>query len=338
MASTDATMDRVSEPEPVSGEFWIPAEPNRRVRGEFRTAFGDDPEVELTDGLVEDPRVKRWQGGAALSGSVADSVKAFLPTVLHGKLDDETAISVIGARNHGRDWPFGSPRYVGSAAIIGAHIDGEDQSYGAMRFRVGHAYWCGHLMAGESAVVEDDGSELCVDSDDDGNWLVYRPATPATLRQLEIRVIYGCTVLFELMLHREVSAREVQLQADGIGPWLEVQGEAFNAARHERNLRTLLPRESLTVSRIAKWIALNDKLDGLAAAAAHKSRGPLQEEVLVAASLVEGIHRRLDGYQQSRFPEADKPTLKRVARAARSGAGSQAESEGLDIQSGLLHE
>jgi hypothetical protein len=65
----------------------------------------------------------------------------------------------------------------------------------------------------------------------------------------------------------------------------------------------LVPREELTVERFAKWIPLNDTLDGLAWGVATPVEGVLQVQVQVVTSLVEGLHRRLP-YQQSKFPAA----------------------------------
>jgi hypothetical protein len=46
-----------------------------------------------------------------------------------------------------------------------------------------------------------------------------------------------------------------------------------------------LPREELTVERFAKWIALNDRLDGLAWAVPDPVKGAVQAQVQVVTSL-----------------------------------------------------
>lgn len=325
-------VEPVSDDQGTGGEFWVPNQPGRRVRGKFRTQPGTDPEVALEAGLVDDPRVVRFKGGVGLTSSAADSVKAFLPIAIHGQLDNGQAVTLLDARNHGGHWPFAPPRYVAHAAVVGGHVDGDDQLYSAVRFRVGHPYWLGHLVNEESVRVDDDGSKLSAAVDEEGNWLLFESASPITLRQVDIRVVHSSVVLVELALHREVSVREVQLRIGGDDSWLTVHGEAFGAADHQLESRTLLPRTAITVELFARWISLNDELDGLAAAVAHKNTGPLQEEVLVASSLIEGLHRRLP-YQQLRFPNAPRHALKRLGKAAREGAASQAEIEHLDRQS-----
>ncbi|KUH73191.1 hypothetical protein AU184_04685 [Mycolicibacterium novocastrense] len=318
----------------ISGGFWVPENPAKVVRGRFVAEAGKDAEVALDAGLVEDPRVKLFDGGAALSSSVEDSVKAFLPVVIHGQLDDGQVVTLLDARNHGGHWPFAPPRYEAHAALIGTHVAGEDQLFSAVRFRIGHPYWLSHLSDGQAATVDDDGSTLSVVADEDGTWLSYASATPATLRQLDIRVVHSCVVLVELALHREVAASEVQLRVVGDDAWYSLHGESFAAATHRIHPRTLLPPEVLTVELFARWVPLNDRLDGLAAAVAHKSEEPLQIEALVASSLIEGLHRRLP-YQQQRFPEAAKQSLRRIGKAARESAGSQAEAENLDRHSAM---
>jgi hypothetical protein len=75
----------------VSGDFWVPERHDVKmrgefvkVRGEFKAEVGQKPEARLADGLVDDPQVKRVAGGVALTGSAADSVKAFQPITLRG--------------------------------------------------------------------------------------------------------------------------------------------------------------------------------------------------------------------------------------------------------------
>ena len=92
---------------------------------------------------------------------------------------------------------------------------------------------------------------------------------------------------------------------------------------------TLFTPEELTVERFAKWIVLNDRLDGLAWAVARPLDGVLQVQVLLVTSLIEGLHRRLP-YPQSRFQRKDKAALKRVREAAVDAAAAHAKAEGLD--------
>jgi len=71
---------------------------------------------------------------------------------------------------------------------------------------------------------------------------------------------------------------------------------------------------------------LNDKLDGLAWAVVDPVDGAVQAQVLVATSLVEGLHRRLP-FEQSKFPDASNGAVDRVKQAARRAAKDKAETE-----------
>jgi hypothetical protein len=88
-----------------------------------------------------------------------------------------------------------------------------------------------------------------------------------------------------------------------------------------------LPRTELTVERFATWIALNDRLDGLAWGVARRVEGPIQVQVQVLTSLVEGLHRRRKQYGQSKFPDATGGALDRIKKAARRGAVDKSSSE-----------
>jgi hypothetical protein len=322
--------------ETVGGEFWVLENPESHVRGEFTAEIGKRPEVTLAAPVADDPRVTAFDTpgggkGYALSGEATKSVAAFQPITLHGQLDSGEAVTLLSAQNHGGDGWFGSPHYVADVAVLAAHVSGPDQRYSAVRFRIDDPYWLAHLSDSQSSVVGDDGSTLGVGPSDGGNWLVYESSAPATLRQLEMRVVSGCLVLVRLALDHDVVTRESQVRVDPGGPWLAVHGSAHCATPGGVDSETLLPPEELTVERFAKWIALNDRLDGLAWAVADPVMGAVQAQVQVSTSLVEGLQRRLP-YEQSRFPVVPKGALRRVREAAWNAAAEQAEKEGLDRQ------
>ena len=325
-SGSECKLEAVSGGTAMGGEFWVPDNPGHRVRGEFEAEYGSDAEVLLDQGLVDDPRVVRTPNGFGLISSVEASVEAFQPIVIFGHLDSGEMVTLHRARNNGGHYPFGKPRYVADVCFTGAHLADTNQAFDAVRARIGHWAWLAHLRDGESATVPDDKSTLRAALHEDGNWLEYISIEPVTLRQLEERVIYSCAVLVELATYCKVSTREVELRIGGEGSdWISVHGSAVAAKTHEfSRYRRLLPSSELTVQIFAEWIALNDTLDGLSAAVAHKNTGPLQEAVLIVASLVEGLHRRL-GYRQLRFPSTPKEDLRRIEKAARQSAGTEAE-------------
>lgn len=322
----------------MSGYFWVPEKPDARVWGAF-SAEGGHPEAVLAGGVVDDPRVVRTNsaGGRAFLSSADATVKAFQRITLQGQLDTGQAVTLVNAYNRGRDgYYFGSPHYKADYAVLGdRHVSGVGQLFSAMRFRFGDPHWLGHLRESKASAVDSDGSALLsVETSDDGNWLVYRAAAPATLRQLETRVVLGCLALAELALDQDFAARDTHVRINHGDPWLSVLGHGSDTLPNEFDADTLLPREELTVERFARWIPFNDTLDGLASVVARPIRAPLQTQVLVVTPLVEGLHRRMpETFEQSKFAGASPSALKRINQAARRAArGTATGVRNLDPQ------
>ena len=154
---------------------------------------------------------------------------------------------------------------------------------------------------------------------------MYTAARPATLRQLKTLVVSGCLALAELALDQDFAARDTHVRVNDGDPWLSVHGPGDDAPPNELNANALLRREDLTVERFAKWIPFNDTLDGLASVAARPIKAPLETQVLVATSLVEGLHRRMpETFEQSKFARASPDVLNRIKDAARHAARAAA--------------
>jgi hypothetical protein len=314
----------------ASGEFWLPETPGKTVCGAFRADAGEKPEAQLARALVEDPRVATSpMGGTTYGiGGAPNSVEAFLPITIQGRLDSGDSVTLVNAGNRGGPgFPFEAPHYEAHYAILGdRNVSGLDQKFSGMRFRFGDPYWLGHLQAGDVSTVDDDGSTLSVEAADDGNWLLYKTATPATLARLEARIVMGCLTLAELALDQDFAARDTQVYINDGDAWLTVHGVGANTPPKEFEYATLLPRDELTLERFTTWIPLNDKLDGLARVVARPIEGFLQTQVLVVTSVLEGLHRRLP-LAQSKFPTASNSAVDRVRQAARRAAKAKAADQ-----------
>jgi hypothetical protein len=321
----------------IDGEFWTTENPGVHVRGEFTAKIGERAGATLdgglTSGLVSGPRPTFIPGdmAGAMRAYAASSVARFRAISFQGRLDTGELVTLLDAPNYGGAGL--APHYKASMAVVGAHVS-LDQPYTTVRFRLDQPYWLGHLIDGESSVVDDDRSTLSVEASADGNWLVYASSDPATLPQLEIRAMSSCLALAQLALFpdEDLVVRETHVRIDSDSAWLTVHGPAFCAEPSGPRLDTLLPRNELTVERFARWIELNDRFDGVAWAVARRLDVAVQLQVQLLTSLVEGFHRRLP-YKQSWFPnetKAEKAALERVRKAAREAAAVQAEKEGLD--------
>jgi hypothetical protein len=327
------------------GEFWTVQTPERRIRGSFTAELGETVEVNLDAALSAGldagdapgprPAPKPGDLAGAMRAAAAGWVAKSRPITFWGQLDTGEPVSVFDATNYGR--PGSSAHYVAPIAVLGAQVTLE-QRYSTVRFRLDHPHRLSHLTDNESSVVEDDQSTLSVKASADGNWLVYTSSTPATLIQLQMRAITSCLALAQLALFPDreqefdLRTRETQVRIDSASLWLTVRGPMFCATRpDELRLDSLLPDTELTVERFAKWIPLNDKFDGLAWAVARRMKIPIQLQVQLLTSLVEGFHLRLTPpREQTCFPDASKAALKRVREAAAQAAADQADMEGLD--------
>jgi hypothetical protein len=309
------------------------------VRGELAAETGQNAEVTLSSAVADDPRVTvehTTTGMTVISGSgdPADDVAAFAPIDLYGRLDSGELVSLLSAQNYG----LFSPRYVARVAVFGAHVSGE-QLYSAVRFRIDVPYWTSHLADGENQTVPDDGSVLRVvtpeEGQDEGMWLVYESAQPRSRRDFDRRVLASCRALARLALDRPLIMRTIEVRIIQDGEWLPMHNKAYSelVSGYEK---PLLPREELTVERFANWIALNDRLDGLASGIYELGEGTVQSQVLVDTSLIEGLHRRLP-YEQSQFPRASGGACDRVKKAARKAAADQAAAENGMDRGGVLN-
>lgn len=314
------TIDYVSD-----GEFWINDEPGRRVSGQLSTEAGQKPTVSLDAALIAYPREDQLPAAIRDLGipEAALAAAAHRPVTLHGELDTGEFVTVLHARNGGEQrWP----KYLGDNSIHGALISGPKQIYRAVRFRIGAPYWFDHLAAGEQSTVPDDGSTLRLEADESGNWLIYEAVEGMTLRRLHTRVIAGCQVLMQLALDQPLAVRDVEIRVTPSDPWLGVHSRKYSTPTG-LNFETLLPREELTIDRFANWIALDDRIDRLAWPVVTPVDIAVEPQTQVITSLIEGLHRRLPGYKQEKFPDASNKALDRIRTAAKDAAEQRAASE-----------
>lgn len=244
---------------------------------------------------------------------------------LHGELDTGETVTIPHARNYGEQrWP----KYVGDNCIRGALVSGPQNLYSAVRFRIGAPYWLDHLSAAQPSTVPDDRSMLRIEAAADGNRLVYEAVEPMTLRRLQMRAVAGCKALMQLALDQPLPVRDVHVRTAAGDPWLHVHSRRY-CTPTSVNFETLLPREELTVDRFAHWIALNDRLDQLVWPILKPVDDAVQSDAQVSTSLIEGLHRRLPGYRQTKFPDASKKVLERIRTAAKDASEQAAEEQNL---------
>lgn len=295
----------------TNGTFWTVG--GQPVRGKL-VAKNKRSRLALNGYLTDDPRVIAAGDSSSvtkISRAAVRSVAASLPRDLFGQLDSGEAVSMIHAQNFGGSGLDYLPEFRSPVLITGGHVTGK-QLYRAVRFRLDQPYWTLHLSDGERAVVPDDGSVISVKYRDAVPWLVYECADPTDLRGLTQRVVSGCAVLGWLMWDQRIVSVETEVQIDAASRWLSVRGRQFARTAKSEPYAEFLPRTELTVDLIARWIALNSRLDGLAWAVHELRKGAVQVQTILGTSLIEGYHRRLDNiYDQ-----------KKVVTRPRKGGGA----------------
>ena len=313
----------------IGGEFWTAQIPKRRIPGSFTAELGKAVEVDLDtplsagldagDAPAPRPAPKPGDLAGAMSAAAAGWIAKSRPISFWEQLDTGEPVSVFDATNDARSGM--SAHYVAPIAMLGAQVTLE-QRYSTVRFRLDHPHRSSHLTDNESSVVEHDQSTLSVEALEDGNWLIYTSSTPATLIQLQMRAITGCLALAQLALFPDqeqefdLRTRETQVRINSASPWLTVCANVLCPQTRRASLGfPVVPDTELTVERFAKWIALNDKSDGLAWAVARRMKIPIALQVQLLTSLVEGFHRRLTPpHEQTWFPNATKPRSRRRNR------------------------
>lgn len=308
-----------------NGSFWL-AGSEQKANGSYTALAGEQPTVVLEEPIVDDPTIKKFVNShgeleTRFSIDAKASVEAFKPILIHGTLVCGADVSLLSAQNFsGGGTP---PKYKARTAIIGAHVR-NGQLFDGLRFQLDDQYWTGHLIPGDSSTTTD-GAVIRVDHAPEGSWIVYEAASPRSLRDLEQYVALACIVLFHLAFDFRPRLREVEVRIDS-GPWLKTLSSRLHDKPKDADI-AMLPREEISVDKIAAWLDLNSKLDGLASAVVEPPSGAVQAQALVATTLIEGIHRRLP-YNQARFSNLSGKAIDRIRREARRSAARQAEAEG----------
>ena len=89
----------------------------------------------------------------------------------------------------------------------------------------------------------------------------------------------------------------MQVRETAQSDWLDVKTRDQEPAKTSwPSPHNLLPPSAVTLERVVGWLAIEQTMDGLAAAVANPVRNQaMQVQGLVACSLIEGIHKRIVG-------------------------------------------
>ncbi|WP_349293169.1 hypothetical protein [Corynebacterium breve] len=115
-----------------------------------------------------------------------------------------------------------------------------------------------------------------------------------TLRSSD-RVVHSVMTLMKLAVDVDLTPIRIQVRRQGQADWLEVKNKGQDSGMlSSPDPKNLLAPSAVTLKRLAKWLEIEQSMDGLAAAVANPVKGEaMQVQGLVACSLIEGIHKRI---------------------------------------------
>ncbi|MBS4102790.1 ApeA N-terminal domain 1-containing protein [Tsukamurella paurometabola] len=298
--SSDGTAEFVA-----TGKFWVVGDDTRQVPGTITWRSAEDARIVLSQRLVEElaqPIKVTETGGISMvsSGKPSLVVADGLARLFLGDTDEGPVTCLDSYLRH----PARNLFDVGAmfeqvwdpyTLIVGAHLtDGHRSQLDSVRFTLDHPAWWSHLTDGDSA-TSDAGTVVCELTPEGTVWLEYRPTSTMTLREAS-EALHSVETLLKLAVGVDLTPSRLQIRSTGSRDWLEVKTATIATGTVAYpSPRDLLPPTSITLERLARWMTIQQTMDGLAAAVADPVQGPIQVQALVACSLVEGVHKRLIG-------------------------------------------
>lgn len=304
----------------LAGIFWRPHLEHEKSSG-ILTGSSDGFEIKL-DAFIEQPeqvQISRSNGTTTttFSGSADEVVRDFSPRVIWGEVRG-TPVTFFDAMMQidFRGWEMVQV-YGGRRVLWGSHLHNEDVLVEQAKFLlpVRSPGWMDDPAEnGAFGVVESwkkgRASGLCIQLD-----------TPIKLSDMTRTFTEISTVLLQLWTGRPMKVTNLQIRISGSG-WLDwgtqQENEPVPSGRSE------FPLHQLRLKHLVRWMELAPTFGPLPYIAA-RSVGVLQADATVAATALEGLHRRLHGPGQ-RFAGVSGKAIKRaVNEASAVGARSLAD-------------
>lgn len=342
---------------PLVGRFWL-AGNERSARGRLSLDRGESPLLELDQPLTPSlQEVARHKGpGDSLTRQFVpvDEGPGYEALLLHGRLDDGSLLTLEDAFTTTRVWrSAGEDRQSlrARSAVVGAHVDGRDQTYARMRLRLRHqdAWVLRRLPAGgdsrctpghpdvdrfqSSSVPLAGGGHLGLvhapelEADDRdvarvGNafWLELTELPPLTADLLDRRFVTPLASLLTLATGTDCPPVDFQVAITVDEPWLSVHHSGLRRDAEEvlPIVQEILPMGAVGLVGVGQWLDRAPRLGPLppvvAAAAAGASRS-LESQLLELTTVAEGLHERLFPGEVN-FPEEEADAARRLVGEA----------------------
>jgi hypothetical protein len=299
------------------GEFWLKDRPGNQQSGVLEVAPTVAPTVKTVGALRlpyrEERRTNPPDGQTIVAFNLAEE-ELFTPVTIHGIDNSGNAVTLLNSitSNYGNPDPSGrAHHYRGSHAIIGIHACDRDHPFTGyrIRFRNLNAWrpflavkgWASEitLPSGETLALQD----LDIPGQDaqSGLWITIQKISPSTLRELDRRFLRPLMTFFSLALDTPCMPLALQVEEESPeGPWLDVYSMALQAdedidLRFEQP-RWLLQPPDISLHHVAAWLNKVEQLGPLPAVVAdmaHADSISVDTQVLLLATVAEGMHRRL---------------------------------------------
>lgn len=290
----------------ASGQFWLPDDTAKRVVGAVAWEPGTRPrltlESRLVDELANQVSITRTGLSISRSGDPARLVADNTPRIILGDTNIGPVTCIDSYLQHPAgnmlDFARSPLRQVWEPykMITGGHLaEGNSTEVDAISFVLDNPGWWSHLPDNGSASSAA-GEIVCARDVDDKVWLTIRLASALSLRSA-VSAMWSVITLAKLALDADLRPLHVQICEAGQTNWLTVKSDSQDPRKASwPSPHNLLPSESLTLERLARWLEIEQKMDGLAAAVADPVKdSAIQVHALTACSLVEGIHKRIIG-------------------------------------------
>ncbi|SEM03991.1 HEPN domain-containing protein [Rhodococcus maanshanensis] len=289
------------------GQFWSSEDNSKRIDGALTWEPGSPARLTLKSRVIDEAAapftVTPETGGLQItrSGDPARIVADGVPRLILGDTDLGPVTCVDSYLQHPpmNLFDFTTPPlqqvWDPYTLIIGAHLtEGHATQLDAVKLVLDSPVWWSHLP--DRASASDDAGEIVCERVGGETWLEFRPSSTMSIRSAD-RAVRSVVTLAKLALDAELTPTRVQIRNAGQSDWLEVKTDRTDPCTTSApNPRNLLSPDALTLERVARWLAIEQTMDGLAAAVADPvEKQAIQVHALIACSLVEGIHKRIVG-------------------------------------------
>ncbi|SQG56846.1 hypothetical protein [Corynebacterium ulcerans] len=297
----------------TTGEFWLPENPDKRIKGTLFWEPGSRARVTLKTRLIDELAnpIEISTAGAVIthSGDPARIVADGVPRVLLGDTEAgpvtcvDSYLQLLPSNAFGIAALF-EQTWDPYTLIVGAHMpDGNTAKLSAVRFILDSSAWWRHMPDSGSA-VSGAGEVVCERTEDGLVWLEFRPSATLTLRSSD-RVVHSVMTLIKLAVDVDLTPIRIQVRRQGQADWLEVKNKGQDSGMlSSPDPNNLLSPSVVTLKMLSRWLEIERSMDGLAAAVAYPVKGQaMQVQGLVACSLIEGIHKRIIDSNTKKYVE-----------------------------------